>query len=412
MRLSVASPSSIDLGRLLPSFVALDVLMMPFVGLSVLTFSMPIVILWVLRSFMSFGSQKDFIVAVLVLFLSLLSFIYALVFGEKNGSLDGQMVEVWRITLMNFGLFSLLILYFLYFRFNSRLNTGHLSSILLWYVILNLLLVTVYYSNHHLYFTIRTFWTLSSSPLEVGEFSSITRFTGIMSDPNNLAVAMVAVLAMILLNKSISLFLRYVLVLVVILIVAAGMSKSGLLALIVASLAYILYSISRKINVLQFLSAIIFIVFIMAFFVQYKNELDVVNFYLERIESSTLNDGRLNTLNYYLDPSNIIDHLILGQGGAVFIDGVIARPHLGFFYIMYNYGLMALIGFLYIIFLKPNAVGYIYYLPIYILFIGFFINSGLQDYRFLVLLALLSGVLRRSNLGRCQVSSATPSSLN
>lgn len=398
MRLSVARFSSIDLGRLLPSFVAFDVLMMPFVGVGVLTYSMPIVILWVLRSYMSFGRRKDFFVGILVLFISLLSFIYAVVFGDEAGSLDGQSVEVWRISLMNFGLFSLLIFYFLYFRYHSRLDADLLASILLWYLILNLLLVIAFYIDHHLYFTIRTFWTLASSPLEVGEFSSITRFTGIMSDPNNLAVAMVAVLAMILLNKGVALVLRYLIVLVVVLIVAASMSKSGLLALFFAGFAYFLYSMSRKVNMLELLSAIIFAVFIVALLVQYQNELHVINLFLDRIESSTLDDGRLSKFDYYLDPLNLSGHLVIGQGGVVFVNGVIDRPHLGFFYISYNYGLISLIGFLYLIFLKRSAVGHIHYVPVYILFIGFFINSGLQDYRFLTLLALLSGVMRRSGV--------------
>lgn len=273
-------------------------------------------------------------------------------------------------------------------------NYDFTLSALKWYIIFKSILAAVFLLSPPSYFRVRSFWTLSGNTIEVGDLSIITRFTGTLSDPNNFACIMVAVVAFVIFRQPYKMMQNVGILLLSSISIVASMSVTAICAFLIIVAIYATFArLSARRGtrlLLRFaLVSVIPIIFFAAFQV-FKDNL-VVQLALQRVtESST--DSRLAKFAILADFDKLLPALFIGEGATIIWNGGIFQPHIGHIYLIFGYGVPAYILFLLAFFpvsLRKPLVNAAFLLPI---FLGFSLNVGIYEPRFGGIWALLVGL--------------------
>ncbi|SNB45058.1 hypothetical protein [Geobacter sp. DSM 9736] len=367
----------------------IDILFLPFLRPLPLTISMLPVTIWAVLHVRR--NTYDKVLMMVFLILSLLSLVYSFLFFPET-FFDGEVdLNVWTQNIIFLGLIVLFFAYFVLFKaLLPRFGPKKVYRFVLIYFLLLLGLSVCFVIDYKRYFSVRTFWTLSSSPLDVGDFSSLVRYTGMFSDPNNCAVMVVALYAILVLYETSSLLKLFLLTVACLFILLTTMSSTGFLSFfaVIPFVAYFYIKGTHDIwkKALIVVSILLFVVTLLSV-LTYVQSTDIGKVALERLSGNTAST-RLVKFEQMLG-YDAITRLVVGTGGTVIIGTDLIRPHVGHLHFFYNYGLWAYVAFMLLVFRIRQGIPLVYYTPLIPVFLGFSANTGFIDFRFSVVASLV-----------------------
>lgn len=353
----------------------LDILFLPYIKIIGTSLSSILLILILIFNFNTIYSIKRNLLVYVFFILAILSFM-----------ISCFRFPMYKLTnLSRLVILVMTILLFIYLKNCKVLNKIHIEKILLIYLFFNTILALIFYFNVGDYFQLKNIWSLSLTQYDSNTTANVlTRFCGIVSDPNNCACLTISICAFL---DNYKLSKKYLLLknVMSIFIVVATMSVSGIMCLaFYFSFIYILRPLfEKKVNLLSIIINISSLILIISIILVLLNS-DIGSLLIDRIELNSTGGGRIERWINILSNFNILKYTIIGLGGTLVLNGTILNPHNGFLYLIYNYGLIVAIIFtLKIIVPFFKSVPKLFKENLFFIFflINFIYNTVLLDYR-------------------------------
>src|SRR5690625_1052813 len=199
-----AIPSRIHKDKLMFYIVIIDILFLPYIRVFSASLSMLLLPIWFLFNIHKFKMTKENLSIGILLTLSLISLIFSYF------SLPFNFVTS---NIINTAIFIYGLLYYLFFKYNFIKYNFKIDGLLTKYLFFSFLLALIYFLNPATYFNIRTFWSMSGQAITLTDSLSISRFTSILSDPNNASVVLSGVMAFLLARGNNSLLKKNIIIL-------------------------------------------------------------------------------------------------------------------------------------------------------------------------------------------------------
>ena len=223
-------------------FILLDVLFFPYPPGLPITFGVIAAIVWPILS-LRHVNKRYFIFMISLIALTVISFMRFLAFSGHFSSI------YFFSNFVNAGIICFMAVITLMITSNKnnlsfwlKNNDFCLSSMKI-YILFKSVLSIVFFLSPSQYFSLRSFWTLSGNAIEVGDLNTHTRFTGTLSDPNNFACIMVAVVAFVIFRQSEKIIQNIGILLLACPAIAASMSVTGIFA---STLVIIMYALNAR----------------------------------------------------------------------------------------------------------------------------------------------------------------------
>lgn len=382
----MAKPKINKIDKIIFFICTIDILFFPYIRIASASLSMILLPLWYIFNLRKIKVTKEFALFVVLSLIVIFSVMFSFLNFPGASFLNSNIVYS---TILIYG-----FLYYFFYRFFFDNSDFPLTKILNTYTIFGFALATVYLISPSLYFFVRSFWTMSGNVIEVENGLSIHRFTSTFSDPNNAAVAFVAVLAFLLFNSKQSAFKNLLLIAMTGVIVSATMSSTGFI-LYGTTLAFLLLKgIFRKNPFVFRKSTVLYVILIILIspllFLVANSFFDSQTFQvaMDRVIGNSM-DSRTDIWRTLLANENIFEHILIGTGGTVLVSGIPYSPHNGHLHLIYSYGMIAYVTFLIIFFRKRKKTSLASYFFILILLLGFTVNVGIYEIRFVTIMALL-----------------------
>lgn len=351
-----------------------DILFMPFL------ISIPLsCALWPIWFFQNLRdvNTKIMIPVLLLVFLVIFSFFY-------NININSINEKIFINSFNNTGI--LIYMSLLLVLMNSTIHDSKviMYNLLITYVIFSLILSLLFLVDPQLYFGLRSYWTASGNEIIVEYVSTLTRFTGILSDPNNMAVSICAITSLLLNIKPDKSVRALTLLLANAIIIISTMSATGFISYALLLLYFAFFCKldgNKELNMVK--KFLIFILAATSFTVLIILIKDNILFQLsfERVMESDAN-SRFSRWSTIFDSQNFLQKILIGDGGVILINSGEYKPHNGHFHILFGFGIIPYLLFL-ILFckfsLQTKLVNNIYLL---ILIFGFTVNVGIYEPRF------------------------------
>lgn len=368
--------------KILPILIVCDILLFPYIRILSCSFTMIYILLWSMYSFNKILNNEKAVVG--FIFLILVSHLVGFVAYNSVYGISTSVIVIFVCLLL------------IYLK-----ETGirvPVQRILIVYLFIAFIGAIVYLLNPQLYFNVRSFWTMNGQTIEFTEYM-INRYTFIFSDPNNAACAFVGVLAYLLLFEDIpKLWMTLFCVVSTCTCVIATFSVSGVLILLAVLFLFFFVKFERKANYIASMLILIFVgIFALLCFgpLLFKDS-GILDVLLTRIELNTENasmGGRTSIWRYALENIFSWKNMLIGNGAILNNQSVEYRPHSGVLYLWLAYGLPATVLFFRQFIDKQllnNATTRILYVVVMIPFgVILLINTGLSDYRFMTIMALI-----------------------
>lgn len=362
----------------------IDTLFLPYIPVLSIKISLIALIYWFLKMNKNIKIEKNEKMIIFFVFLVIVS---VLVSGFSNN------LSIWNSNIINSLILIQGMVYLFFYLYYFKYYDQSLKYILIIYIVFSLVLCIVFYISPGNFFKLRNLWSISGNYLNfnVSTLSIITRFGGLLSDPNNAAVIYVAILLYLVFSTKITLNQSVILLAFVGILVFATMSTTGLICYVFAGILSLYQIIKKFVNYKNkvetyLLTFLLIIIFVAVFCTITQTE--VYKLVLERASDSTLSTRTDNWLEI-IKGINISSVFLLGAGGNIIVNDHIVRPHNGHIFLIYNFGFLAYFIFMYLIFRYRKGSEKKQYSFLLVVFIGFTINVGLLDQRFLFLLVLL-----------------------
>lgn len=259
-----------------------------------------------------------------------------------------------------------------------------IERILAAYLIFSTAFSLVFFASPNLYFLLREQWTFNQEDMFVSNLTILVRYTGILSDPNNMAVSIVAIAATLIFHRPTKLLQNFSIFAMASLIVIATMSVTGMICLAFLAGSYLVitrftgqlgFDVLVRIIALAGLLVSAGIVYLLI-----KDQL-IFQLSLERFAANDV-DSRLSRWLIVFDGNKIGESIWFGDGGSIFWMGRDYRPHNGHLYVLFAFGILPYLCFAFLFFRFSKAGSLAQYVPIAILIIGFTINVGVYEHRF------------------------------
>ena len=377
--------------------VLIDILFFPYIRFLGVSLSMLLVPIWFIISVKRISLDREDLLCFLAIFCSIVSFIIG-IYIYNNGVIlrNGDLAPPFSAFLPNTIIIIFSFLYFVFFKRIILKYNFSINKIIALYMLFLVLLNTIYFYDPTLFFKIRANWTLSNNVIEVGEVLSMYRFTSTFSDPNNFATIANATLAFILMNDNINKFYKLTSIPLVFYLLVGAMSNTGFVVFSIILVVFFIrtnfFELKTINSILKnfILSIIAILTFIITFI--YVNETSIGSTAFERVESNSL-DSRLEIWDRTIDVVKILSSIFYGDGGLAIIDGRVINPHTGHLHLIYNYGVIFYIIFLYVFFRKRQSNSYFNHLFMLSILIGFTVNVGVYELRFVGIMAVLTATL-------------------
>ncbi|WP_158257972.1 hypothetical protein [Sphingopyxis lindanitolerans] len=261
----------------------------------------------------------------------------------------------------------------------TNFRTFHLHiHILRLYLIFVFLLSIIFFWRFDDYFLVRQFWAFGDNVDIADNLNTLTRFTGTLSDPNNLAVSTVAITAFLVFFAPQQVGRNIAAMAMTAVIVIASMSSTGIICYAALIVAFITGSrLKTGPRILLLLGSVIVGI---AIYDIVKNT-DVFALASQRV-ADTDSESRLSRWQLALDSSKFLSSLIVGDGGTILLNGMEYKPHNGHIHVAYSFGLVCYIAFATIFFRVYRIRDWRHYLFLAIIFTGFTVNVGIYEHRF------------------------------
>lgn len=261
------------------------------------------------------------------------------------------------------------------------------------YVIFSLGLSLVFLVDPYTYYSLRSFWSFDDSDMSIGPISIITRCTGILSDPNNHAVSICAIAALLLAVKRTKVILNLATIFACAIIVTTTMSATGFICLgILGAYFFYSYRITNSMATDMMTKVFLFLVCVVmiAFVLRLIQDNLIFQLALERVELSDLN-SRFERWVIIFDLKKIFTSLFVGDGGAIYWDGRLYKPHNGHFHVFFAFGALVYAIFMVKLFNIRKWSMWRDAAFLAIIFAGFTVNVGIYEHRFAGIWLLLLG---------------------
>lgn len=229
------------------------------------------------------------------------------------------------------------------------------------------------------------------------------RYNFIWSDPNNPGYFFVAALCFYLTNFPTSRKEKLLLIFGTLIILVTCMSTGAFASLFILLLCFAIIFLKKYISTIKekiikikeninFKNVIILIISILGILILMHLilKMPIVKESFERVSSNSFS-FRTNIWSRVISNTNIFEYLLIGTGGTqVILDtGELLLPHSGELYIIYSFGLIFLILFLYVFFGYNKNKKVIFYFFTISIFIGFSINTIVGEQKMFLLYMLL-----------------------
>lgn len=368
-----------------------DLMFLPYLTVLHSSVSLLVLPLWLAYRAGRLWAFQEFRVFLFVTALVFANLLVAVAFRSGSDAADLIGVEGLYSGIVN----SVILLYmfgvYLMARYVFLHNAVDLQSWLVAYLLFVGGLAVLFYVDAQSYFSVRSFWTMGGTQIEFDEQGHWHRFTGTLSDPNNAAVVVSAVLAFLLVNYRVRSLLALLATVLVVIIVAATMSRAGMVAagiVLTGYGAWVSFRYLSKGLVIRFVgfwlmgAGVLFV----SFYTVAGTE--VGRLLLSRVGESA---GRLDRWVALLELERIVHAVFFGQGGVVLGEGGVTKPHNGHFHLIFGFGLFVYLYFIYVFFrLRSRRLSkYLFVVP---LLLGFTVNVGIYEPRFAGLMAVMVGV--------------------
>lgn len=375
------------LDKLIFIICTIDILFFPYIRIASASLSMILLPIWYLFNLKKIRLSSEFRLFMIFICIVILSVSMSAVTFPNSLYLKSN---ITNSTILLYG-----FLYYFFYKYYLELNINtQLKKLLVSYVLFGFTLATVYLVNPILYFQIRSFWTMSGNVIEVFDSLTIHRFTSTFSDPNNAAVVFVAVMTFLLLNMKTNLIQSTFIIGATGIIIFATMSSTGFVLFVLSILFYVSHLFYTK-KILRFKRttllylSLMFLLSPLLFLIIYKFfGSEVAQMSLDRVTGNSA-DSRFRIWTELLERENIFKYLIYGMGGTVIVDGIAFKPHNGHLHLIYNYGMIVYAIYIYIYFRKRKGTTFQSYFFLIPFLLGFTMNVGIYEPRFVTILSLL-----------------------
>lgn len=379
----------LNLINALTVFAMIDICMFPYIRRLHCTVSMLLLLIWYATRMVRIRMDKEvkaFFITLICVFVSICctaifmpKVLYYAVLGETRPL---------SYTITYSIIYVFMFLYYFFFREMAKNRIDLMYKTLKVIYICIFLFAVVYMLNTTFFYHLRSFWSMSGARQEASiTTSTYYRYTFSFSDPNNAAAATIAICILLMENKKEKKFSKYIYFFMCLLVIVASMSVQSVLALalyMAIKAVYLLYdAVKGKIKI-NFTSVALACMFLFAALVIMDIAMrnPVVTKSLSRIgDNDDSFQTRLEIWGRLLSEKSLLYYLICGTGCAIAIGTQQVMPHNGHLYLIYSYGLVTYIAFLYVFFWKKskNWRDMFFLIP---LFICFTINVGLIDARY------------------------------
>lgn len=377
-----------------------DILFVPYLKIFILPYSLPILTIWFIFYANKIRWSSDVKAYIVFIILALFSTITAYFYIPHY--VDSY--NVWAENFKRVFQFILNLLYFFYIKYYADKHNISIKYLLLMFLLFADALALLYYFDINTYLQIKTFWGVRDSYTAWYEsgLSSYFRYNFIWEDPNNPAYAFTAVAAFLMFNEEISAPQRVFTIASVAFLLICAMSSGALLSAIIIATLIVLNYLNKFFTIRKFklkikVSTIFSVIFsALIVFAVYQLSKTFLNseIYLAAITRMQENSGESRFLIWgsILKELSIIKFLFIGQGATLIINGTMRAAHSGHLYLIYAYGMIAYLCFMYVVFRKRKNMTWSSYYFIIPMFIGFTINTMIGEQKFFILQLILMGL--------------------
>jgi|SRR5690554_4756882 len=396
------------LDGLMFAFVVVDLMFLPYLRVLSSSASMVVLPFWFVFRGHVIRNDRDFRLCVLAIFVAILSFLVSFLkfpdgFLMRSGSRGSAVSMVPNTVILCY-----MFLYYMFFKSVISRYSFSVDRFLYFYLGFVLVLALLFYLDPAFYFEVRSFWTMFDNVIEVGEFeNAMYRFTSTLSEPNNIAALVVSIYSYLVIYKDKVYSCSVALTVLLMLVVFATMSSSGMALMVLAVFVFVLKDsvfqngVSMRRMTIKILSSIFFAcVAILAF--AYFQSTEVGEIASSRVSENSM-DSRYRIWFNSIDPSKLMGSLIFGDGGLVVLNGKVVNPHNGHLHLIYSYGFLLYLVFIYIYFVAPVRINVRYFFVVPLL-ACFTINVGIYELRFAGLMALILAAARVEKINSLKTS--------
>lgn len=373
------------------SLVIVDILFLPYIKFLGISLSMIIIPLWFIFYARKIKVDTEMKLLLVFVFFSLLSLLKSFVFY-----FEFAFQNTVSLFMLIFG-----FLCYIYIKNNLNISVIKLRKYLYLYIVFVFILSIVYFISPAMYFNIRSFWSLSDTAT-VTDSLLISRFTGTLSDPNNLATVINSVTIFLIINMRERLISSIILIIMAAFITISTLSTTGIILLAFTILVFLIQFFKNfltKFKVVKIRLSIktivifgVVTILILSIFnsLEFFTSSPLIENFIYRTSNNSA-DSRFSRWKVVLENKNLFFALLIGDGGTLIINGNSFRPHNGHLHLIYNYGFVAYLIFMWIFFrIKVGLRNVKYYFFMIPFFIGFTVNVGIIDFRFYTVLVLLT----------------------
>ena len=290
--------------------------------------------------------------------------------------------------------------YYFFFYYIFKSTNIELRKWLIVIVIYITLWGILYYINIEYFFILKNIFSPFDSTMTVKDLI-LFRFNFIWTDPNNVGYALVGIISFLVIDKNVPNTVLMGILTVFMFCLLLIMSGGAIVSLVlVLPIAFLIRTTKTK-NLFGIISLIILILATTYLITKYSGTIlnsEVGETSMNRLESkATTEDGRKNIYLNLLASKNVLLYLFAGEGSNIFMKGKVYSPHSGHFMLIFSFGMICYLIYMYIVFRKTKKMPWADYLPIIPFLIGFTLNIGIGELKFAAILYTIVAFVRVRN---------------
>lgn len=304
------------------------------------------------------------------------------------------------------------ITYYFFFYYIFKYHAFNIKKWLFYLFVYVTIWGIIYFISFDFFLKLKGIFNHADSFLSlVEEGGYIYRYSFIWSDPNNVGYMMVALAIFLLINCQVGYLIGWSIISMLFFILVLVMSSGAWLTVgLFFSIAFFIwffhffeaFSLFKKISV-AFITVVV-LLFLLNKFIEFQHT-EIGEMAMERLESNS-GDSRFMHWKNTLTDKPLPLYLFAGEGYQTFVGGIPYSSHNGHLLLIYAYGCIAYILFIYITFRKRKGIKFKNYIYIFPLFFCFSVNIGIGELKFIAILFLLVAYSSHFNMNRSSILSS------
>ena len=371
----------------------IDHLFLPYVWFITVPYSLPIILIWLLKRYSNIKQNKEFLLFKLMFAFMIISTVYGIVITPQYSYKN--IVYLIQFTCM-------FLYYFMYLDYLARYNF-RAKYILVAFMVFIVILAILYNMDKSLYHNIKLFWNRRSGISTFGKTNEGFegyRYSFIWMDDNNVGYMMNALVLYLWCNEKSSFLIKICSLCSLLLVLISCMSNGAVIAFGISIGLYLITTIIRinrmnkhkkylitPLKIFLALASIIIVYVIITKIPDYMKT-SIVRESLERMKSNS-GESRIIIWRDTISKMNFVEYILIGKGGITIVDGYLIAPHNGHLYWILAYGFISYVIFMYFLFYKRKITKFREYIFIIPIFFGFTINVLLGEIKMMGIILLL-----------------------